>query len=100
MPIIKSAKKKLRQDKKRKLVNRKVKDTYKELLKDTRVAPSVEAIKDTVSSIDKAAKKGIIHPNKAARLKSALSKLSLTNEKKAPEAKKTAAPVKKTSPKK
>lgn len=100
MPIIKSAKKKLRQDKKRKLVNKKVKDTYKELLKDTRVAPSVAAIQQTVSSIDKAAKKGIIHPNKAARLKSALSKLSTTETKKPTETKKAVTSPKKTSSKK
>ena len=75
MLVIKSAKKKLRQDKKRQLANKKVKNTYKELLKTTRENPTISAVVKTVSSLDKAAKKGIIHPNKAARLKSSLSKL-------------------------
>jgi len=75
MPIIKSAKKKLKQDKRRQLENKKIKNTYKSVLKAAKENPSVKAIEQTFSALDKAAKKGIIHENKAARLKSAASKL-------------------------
>lgn len=86
MPVIKSAKKKLRQDKKRQLENKKSKTAYKELLKQTKANPTMESMQETFSSLDKAAKKGIIHKNKAARLKSALSKLSVSSETKKPTA--------------
>lgn len=75
MPVIKSAKKKLRQDKKRQLENKKIKNAFKAVLKDVRENPSAKAVEKAFSSLDKAAKKGIIHKNKAARLKSAVSKL-------------------------
>ena len=75
MPVIKSAKKKLRQDKKRTAQNKKIKDTLKEVVKKAKKTPSEKAIREAVKTVDKAAKKNIIHKNKAARIKSALSKL-------------------------
>ncbi|OGK22052.1 hypothetical protein A3C23_03130 [Candidatus Roizmanbacteria bacterium RIFCSPHIGHO2_02_FULL_37_13b] len=74
MPIIKSAKKKLRQDKKRRILNLGYKKKYKDLLKEAKTNKNTENIKKAVSSIDKAVKKGIIHANKAARLKSQITK--------------------------
>ncbi len=65
MPLIKSAKKKLRQDKKRTVANATYKKKYKVAMK--KVTGSLTKV---YSAIDKAAKKGIIHKNKAARLKS------------------------------
>jgi small subunit ribosomal protein S20 len=100
MPVIKSAKKKLRQDKKRQLANKKTKNTYKDLLKQTRENPSDTAMQQAFSSLDKAAKKGIIHPNKAARLKAALSQLPITKKTPSLETKKTTISPKKTPPKK
>ena len=74
MPNIKAAIKWVKQSDKRELRNRDVKTRLKTLFKkaknsgDLAVAPSVE------SQLDKAAQKGIIHPNKAARKKSRLVK--------------------------
>ena len=81
MPNIKSAKKKMRQDVKRTARNTVVKKTLKETVKNVKKADKVgtEDVQKAYSVIDKAAKKGIIHKNKAARLK---SKVSLSANKK------------------
>ncbi|SRR5258708_319587 len=81
MPLIKSAKKKLRQDKKRQKRNKSTKDFLKEVLKTARKDITPESIRVAVVATDKAVKKGIIHKNKAARIKSALSKITKTEEK-------------------
>jgi len=78
MPVIKSAKKKLRQDKKRTNLNKKTEDLFKKLIKQAKKSPTEKNIKMAISIADKAAKKDIIHKNKAARIKSTLSKLSKT----------------------
>ena len=75
MPVIKSAKKKLRQDKKRQIVNKTFRDLLKKTLKEARKNISEKNIKEAFSIVDKAAKKNLIHKNKAARIQSALSKL-------------------------
>lgn len=75
MPVIKSAKKKLRQDKKRTLQNKSLENLFKKMVKEAQKNPSKENIQKAVSVVDKAAKKNIIHKNKAARIKSSLSKL-------------------------
>lgn len=74
MPLIKSAKKKLRQDKKREKRNKSTKDFLKEVLKKARKNPTEESIRNAVIATDKAVKKRLIHKNKAARIKSSLSK--------------------------
>ena len=74
MPLIKSAKKKLKQDKKRSILNLVYKKNYKDLLKQAKVDKKPGIVKKAISSIDKAVKKGIIHVNKAARLKSQITK--------------------------
>ncbi len=76
MPVTKSAKKKLRKDKKRELDNAKSEKTFRSALKKARKSPTEKNIKISVKLIDKAAKKNIIHKNKAARLKSSLSRIS------------------------
>ena len=73
MPITKSAKKKLRKDIKRESENLKLKKTYKKTVKTTRENPSKKNLSEANKVLDKAAKKGIIHKNKAARLKSRLA---------------------------
>lgn len=75
MPLLKHAKKKLKQDKKRTIRNKKVKNTFKALVKKAKEEKSAKAVSAAFKGIDKAAKKNIIHKNKAARMKSALSKL-------------------------
>lgn len=76
MPIIKSAKKKLRQDKKRRLLNLIYKRKYKQALKEAKKNSRKKNIAKAYSALDKAAKKNIIHKNKAARLKSQISHAS------------------------
>lgn len=78
MPVIKSAKKKLRQDIKREKQNKKVKDSLKELIKKAKKSKSHELVKKVASMADKAAKLGIVHKNKAARIKSSTAKLVIT----------------------
>lgn len=75
MPVIKSAKKKLRQDKKRTLKNVKAEVALKDAIKAAVKSPSVKTLGAAASLLDKAAKKHIIHANKAARLKSRLAHL-------------------------
>lgn len=75
MPVTKSAKKKMRQDKKREEENEKVRSLLKSLVKKAKKNPSQKTITDAIKLSDKAAKKHIIHKNKGARIKSALSKL-------------------------
>lgn len=75
MPVLKHAKKKLKQDKKRALQNKKIKTTYKKVVKEVKVKKTKSLLSKAFSSIDKAAKNHIIHKNKASRLKSSLSRL-------------------------
>ena len=100
MPVLKHAKKKLRQDKKRTLQNKKMKDLYKKLVKKARETKSQKAVDAAVSSVDKAVKHYIIHKNKGSRLKSSLAKLTAKSGKKISDGeKKTAAVVKKETAK-
>lgn len=74
MPIIKSAKKKLRVDKRRAIYNLSIKNDLKSLLKKAKQQLSVTLVKKAISALDKAAQKGIIHKNTAGRKKSTLMK--------------------------
>jgi len=81
MPIKKAAFKHLRQTKKRTIHNKKVKDNLKLLIKKSRKLieskkkdEANELIKKAIISLDKAAQKGIIKKNTAARRKSRLMK--------------------------
>ena len=75
MPVIKSAKKKLRQDVKRTFKNKKVKVTLKSVVKKTKENVTAESLKLAFQAADRAAKNHVIHKNKAARIKSRLAKL-------------------------
>ena len=75
MPAIKSAKKKLRVDKKRESANKKIKALVNISIKKAQRKPTPKNIQEAFSIIDKGVKKNIIHKNKAARIKSRLSKL-------------------------
>lgn len=88
MPIIKSAIKKVRKDKKRTKMNKLRSEKVKKILKETRKNPTAEKINLAQSLIDKLAKVKVIHKNKAARLKSQIAKLLKKSAK--PESKNTA----------
>lgn len=74
MPIIQSAIKKVRKDKLRTARNKKRELALKSLVKKTRTSKAAKDLTAAFSALDKAAKVHLIHPNKAARLKSRLSK--------------------------
>jgi len=71
MPITKSAIKALKQSEVRRARNTNKKRNLKNAVKDTKTA---EDLSKAQSTIDKIAKTGYIHKNKAARLKSRLAK--------------------------
>lgn len=75
MPVIKSAQKKLRKDRKRTKRNKDFSELLKTALKKAKKLPTEKSIKEAVILIDKAVKNNVIHKNKAARVKSGLSKL-------------------------
>jgi small subunit ribosomal protein S20 len=74
MPIIKSAIKKVRKDKIRTTRNKKRTAVLKSLIKKVRTSKSAKDLQSVYSSLDKAVKVNLIHRNRAARLKSRLSK--------------------------
>jgi small subunit ribosomal protein S20 len=81
LPTHKSAAKRLRQDRKRHKRNVAVKSKLKTFAKKVEeqiqkgdIDKAKEVLREAISSLDKAAQKGIIHKNKAARKKSTLMK--------------------------
>lgn len=82
MPNTESAKKALRQSKKRRSHNRSITSTLRTAVKKVRAAAAsgdqsgaAEALKTATKKLDQAAAKHLIHKNAAARTKSRLSKL-------------------------
>jgi small subunit ribosomal protein S20 len=103
MPVIKSAKKKLRKDKKVTKENKALKALFKDIVSKAVKKPTEINITKAIKIIDKTAKKHIIHENKAARIKSRLSKLlngkGTISKANAPAKKKVIKKIKKTSKK-
>ena len=100
MPIIASAKKRVRTTRKATVRNSKTKRSLKGALKVFAKSPSAKSISSAQSQIDRAAKKGVIHKNKAARLKSQAAKKAKATGVKSTKATKKAAPAKKATAKK
>jgi ribosomal protein S20 len=102
MPIIKSAKKRVRVANKAAVRNSKTKRSLKAALKLFAKQPSADGHSSVHSNLDKAVKKGVIHKNKAARLKkqaAAKAKAAGVKSSKSP-AKKSTATTKKPATKK
>lgn len=96
MPLIKSAIKKMRQDKARSLKNRVKINALKKALKQVTLKQNAENLSAAFSSLDRAAKKGLIPKGQADRKKSRLAKkMTSTNEIKATKVKKTVSRKKK-----
>lgn len=80
MPNIKSVIKDVKKSRERRLRNLATKSRIKTFVKKSKAAMDAQAenttalVNETVSILDKAAKRGIIHPNAAARRKSRLMK--------------------------
>lgn len=70
MPIIQSAKKALRQARKRRILNKSKKESLKETIKLLNKQKKASDLQNVFSLADKAAKTGVIHKNKARRIKS------------------------------
>ena len=75
MPIIKSAKKALRQTQKRTAANRSQKNLLQTKLRAFKKKKDQKSLASLYSLVDKLAKRGVIHRHKAAHLKSRLSHL-------------------------
>jgi small subunit ribosomal protein S20 len=81
MPVTKSAKKALRQNRRRRLFNlrrlkkmRSLIKQVKKLIKEKNKKESLKLLPETYKAIDKAAKRGVIKKNTASRKKSRLTK--------------------------
>jgi len=73
MPVTPSAKKALRRDRRRTAAHLSLRSQIRTLWIQTLQEPTIEHVAAVFSAIDRAAKKQVIHKNKAARLKSRLS---------------------------
>lgn len=91
MPITKTAKRALRSSGKKKIVNKIRNSNLEKAIRSAKKSGSAKDVKAATSLADRASKNKIIHKNKAARIKSQLSKLLVkkTDTPKAPKAKKT-----------
>ena len=79
MPNNAAAQKRMRQEQKRRLHNRSIKSLVRTQITKARQAIAVDAdaedaVRVAISELDRAAKKGVIHRNNAARRKSRLMK--------------------------
>jgi small subunit ribosomal protein S20 len=78
MPTHKSAEKRMRQGERKRVINKANRTSLRREIKSYRELENGEPSKTKYpaisSTIDRAAKKGIIHPRKASRLKSRLSR--------------------------
>lgn len=95
MPVTKSAKKAMHRDRQRKKFNLLTEKAYKLALKEVRKKPTLATLAKVSQRLDRAAKKQVIHKNKAARLKSRLAKLINQTA----QVKRKAIPSKKLTPK-
>ncbi len=76
MPVIKSAIKKQRKDKVRTVRNNSFRSELDRALKLAKKTKTPKSISAAESIVDRAVKNNIIHKNRAARIKSSLSKLA------------------------
>ena len=77
MANTKSAKKRMRQSERRRLRNRAVRSKVRTAVKEARASQGDEmrtSIAGAMRELDKAVSKGVLHPNTAARKKSALAR--------------------------
>lgn len=74
MPITKQAIKKLRHDRKRTKMNASRLVKMRTAVKNARKKPTSKSVSEAFKVLDKSVKMGLIHKNKASRLKSRISK--------------------------
>ena len=83
MPVTKTAKRALRSSKRKELVNKHIISQLDYTIRKAKKSATESNIKNVYSMADRAAKKKVIHKNKAARIKSQASKL-ISKKKTAP----------------
>ena len=76
MPVTKSAKRALRGSKRKESINKLIVSGLEVAVRQAQKSKNSAKIVTAVSLVDRAAKKKVIHKNKAARIKSQLSKLT------------------------
>lgn len=81
MPVTRGAIRKQRADKQKDAINLKIKQAYKAAVSLMRKKASAATLKKLFKTLDIASKRKVIHKNKAARLKSRLSRLLGTKKK-------------------
>ena len=81
MPITVGAIRKLRADQNKRKVNVRIRKVLREAVSSMRKKPTEKNLKALFSAADRAAKKKVVHKNKADRLKSRLARL-IVNKKK------------------
>lgn len=82
MPVTKTAKRALRGSKRKESVNKLILAKLEVAIRSAKKTKTAEKIRAAMSFADKAAKKKVIHRNKASRIKSALSKIAPKIQKK------------------
>ncbi|MCL4382877.1 30S ribosomal protein S20 [Patescibacteria group bacterium] len=80
MPVTKTAKRALRASKRKFIVNKKLLANLEMAIRKARKGKSVSSIAKAFSLADRAAKKNIIHKNKAGNIKASLSALLPTKK--------------------
>ncbi len=75
MPVTKSAKRALRGSKRKETMNKVISSKLEIATRLAKKNKSKKAVENAMSLADRAAKKKLIHKNKASRIKSVLSKL-------------------------
>jgi small subunit ribosomal protein S20 len=80
MPVTAQAEKKLRRDRKQQKINAVHRTHLRDGVKKMRKTPTKKQLQAVFTLLDKSVKLHVIHKNKAARLKSRLSKLLVTNK--------------------
>lgn len=81
MPVTTTAKRALRSSKKKELVNKLITKKIEVAIRMAKKSKTQEKVLIATSLIDRATKKNVIHKNKAARVKSQLSKLLVKTSK-------------------
>jgi small subunit ribosomal protein S20 len=80
MPVTKTAKRARRSSQRKELINKTIKTKFDIAIRAAKKAKDKKSVSFATSLADRAAKKKLIHKNKASHIKSSLSKLLTSKE--------------------
>jgi small subunit ribosomal protein S20 len=80
MPVTKTAKRALRVSKRKGVINKKILGKLEIAIRTAKKSRTSKNITNAISLVDRAAKKNVLHKNKASRIKSTISKLLLKSK--------------------